>query len=114
MEPIPFVSLFHFYHRFSSSGKKLFQLFFFLLVLSAAAWIWGTLNFDSAGITYITQEDSLPSLHTWMPSENTEHSLANFQARVYSNFTFQLPGFVIPSEGSVWALLFGYCFFWAG
>lgn len=114
MEPIPFVSLFHFYHRFSPSGKKLFQLFFVLIALSAFAWIWGTLNFDHAGINYLAQEDALPSFQTWMPSEYSDHSLANFQARVYSNFTFQLPGFIIPSEWSVWALLIGYCCFWAG
>lgn len=114
MEPIPFVSLSNFFQRFSPSGKKLFQLFLILLLLASGAWIWGTLHLNTAGISYSTQEETSAVLLPWLPDEGDDNSLAQFQAQVYSNFTLQLPGLLMPAEWSVWALLLAYGFFWAG
>jgi tetratricopeptide (TPR) repeat protein len=114
MEPIPFVSLLNFYHRFSPSGKKLFQLFFVLMLLGAAAWIIGALQSNEAGINYSSQEEIFPALMEWMPVENSDIPFATLQANVYSNYTLELPGLILPEEWTVWALLIAYCFFWAG
>jgi tetratricopeptide (TPR) repeat protein len=114
MEPIPFVSLLNFYQRFSPSGKKLFQVFFVLILCAAVAWITGTLQANKAGMAYSFQEEMLPTLLEWMPAQDTNIPYATLQANAYSNYTLELPGLIIPEEWTVWVLLISYCFFWAG
>lgn len=113
MEQVPFVSLLNFYHRFSPTGKKLFQVFFFLCLLTGCFWLFAALQGPHAGMTYTLREESYPSVHASTPPLMPEVPHTEMIAQVFSVYSLSLPGMIQPEEWSVWLLLLAYLAFWA-
>lgn len=114
MDSPPFVSLLHFYQRFSPSGKKLFTVLMVFCLFGAAWWGWGMLLGPAAGVVYQPQEETFPSVLSWLPAQDTDTPLAELKAKAYARFALQIPGFLMPSRFSIWLLLTSMVLFWAG
>lgn len=104
MQQIPFVSLLHFYHRFSTGSKRLFIVLFAIMLLASAWVLYGTYMGADAGLEYTVMEDLTPHPVSWSEA-SPDHPLLALKGNAYTRYGIQIPGMLMGSNLSIWLWL---------
>jgi Flp pilus assembly protein TadD len=112
MQSIPFVSLLHFFHRFSAGSKRLFIVLFVVMSLALAWAIYGMYQGADAGLGYGVYEHLTYHPVSW-GQVSADHTLLHLKGNAVTRYGIQLPGMLMGSDTSIWMWFFFMVMGWA-